>query len=132
MPMLNEHVTQMDEARTDFMDKLETYVNYLREELRVNELILQSVARSISVKDERIMQLDAHLQERRDNLAMHRPSIDAPPVHQAGRAIDSLMRAAGAAVNRMPEATSGGSPSFGSPSSERQAARDHEADNGRT
>lgn len=95
MPMLNEHVTQMDEARTDFMDKLEQYVHYLREELRVNELILQSVARSISVKDERIMQLDAYLQERRDNLAMHRPSVEAPPIHQAGRAIDSLMRAAG-------------------------------------
>jgi len=73
MPLLSDQISDMDHARMDFIDKLNSHVHQLREELRVSELILHSVIKSLSKKSQDMEQLDMFLtNERKEN---HRPVI---------------------------------------------------------
>jgi hypothetical protein len=46
--MTNELLVKMDEHRRDFITRLQDYIGYLQEELRINQLILASVEQSMS------------------------------------------------------------------------------------
>jgi hypothetical protein len=65
----------MDEARVMFASKLNEHILKLREELRINELILESVLHSISAQTETMAQMNAQIHAERVESARHRPMI---------------------------------------------------------
>jgi hypothetical protein len=66
MPMLTKQITQADQDRAAFIEKLTQYVELLREELRGNELILASVVGSLSEQNETTRKLGQELEKRRN------------------------------------------------------------------
>lgn len=74
-PMLTEEIADMDEARMRFIEALNKHVARVREELRISELLLHSVIKSISNQTEETAQLDLDLQQARQDSTHHRPMI---------------------------------------------------------
>jgi len=74
-PLVTTQVTDMDEARMEFVTKLNSHILALREELRINELILESVLQSISSQTETMAQMNVQIHAERVNSARHRPLI---------------------------------------------------------
>jgi len=75
MPLLSDQISDMDHARMDFIDKLNNHCHQLREELRVSELILHSVVKSLSKKSVDMEQLDLFLTNERKEQTAHRPVV---------------------------------------------------------
>lgn len=75
MPLLSDQVSAMDEARMAFVNALNDHVLKLREELRVSELILHSVIKSLSTKTDDMQQLDLQLNDVRKQSVDHRPYV---------------------------------------------------------
>lgn len=75
MPLLSDQISDMDHARMDFIDKLNNHCHQLREELRVSELILHSVVKSLSKKSVDMEQLDLFLTNERKEQASHKPVV---------------------------------------------------------
>jgi hypothetical protein len=74
-PLLNSQIHNMDKSRSEFIDALTTHIDKLREELRINELILHSVVRSLSNQTEEMAELDAALHNERIDSSRHRPMM---------------------------------------------------------
>ena len=74
-PLVTTQVTDMDEARMEFVTKLNSHILALREELRINELILESVLQSISAQTENMAQMNVMIHAARVNSTHHRPLI---------------------------------------------------------
>jgi len=74
-PLVTTQVTDMDVARMEFVNKLNSHILALREELRINELILESVLQSISSQTETMAQMNMQIHADRVNSAHHRPLI---------------------------------------------------------
>jgi hypothetical protein len=72
-PLINTQITDMDEARMEFANKLNEHCAKLREELRISELILESVIRSLSSQTQQMAELNAQVHEERLGSARHRP-----------------------------------------------------------
>ena len=73
MPLLSDQVSRVDAARMAFIDALGDHVAKLREELRISELILHSVVKSLSAQDDAMAQLDSDLHAVRAE--SHRPHV---------------------------------------------------------
>jgi hypothetical protein len=82
MPMITKQITQVDEQRAAFIDKLTQYVESLREELRANELVLASVIGSLSEQNENSRRLGQELERRRSE---QRPSPAIRPIETPQR-----------------------------------------------
>jgi len=74
-PLVTTQIDDMDNARMQFIEHLTKHINSLREELRINEIILHSVVKSLSAQTEDMQQLDLNLQEQRVESASHRPMV---------------------------------------------------------
>ena len=74
-PLLDTHIADIDGARMQFIDALHTHILKLREELRVNEIILQSVIKSLSKKNEKYNALDELLHKERMESSYHEPVV---------------------------------------------------------
>ena len=68
-PLVTTQVTDMDVARMEFVTKLNSHILALREELRINELILESVLQSISSQTETMAQMNVQIHQERVNSA---------------------------------------------------------------
>ena len=74
-PLITSQIDDMDEARMQFIDRLNNHITRLREELRINEVILHSVVKSLSAKTDAMQQLDLNLHVERVESASHRPMV---------------------------------------------------------
>jgi hypothetical protein len=74
-PLVTTQVTDMDEARMEFARKLGNHIRALREELRINEVILESVLQSVSAQTETMAQMNIQIHAERVESARHRPLI---------------------------------------------------------
>ena len=72
-PLTTTQVPEMDEARMAFANKLNDHIIKLREELRINELILESILHSLSSQTEGMAQMNAEIHAERIAAARHRP-----------------------------------------------------------
>jgi hypothetical protein len=72
-PLINTQITDMDQARMEFANKLNEHCAKLREELRISELILESVIRSLSSQTQDMAELNTAVHEQRLGSASHRP-----------------------------------------------------------
>ena len=96
MPLLSDQIADIDHARMDFIDKLNNHCHQLREELRVSELILHSIIKSLSKKSQDMEQLDMFLtNERKENTA-HRPAVfskaEQSVLQQIGHALEGATK----------------------------------------
>lgn len=74
-PMLSDEIAEIDEARMRFIEALNKHCLRIREELRISELLLHSVIKSLSNQTDETAQLDLDLQEQRQSSAHHRPMV---------------------------------------------------------
>lgn len=74
-PMLTDEILDMDEARMRFIEALNKHVARVREELRISELLLHSVVKSVSNQTDETAQLDLDLQQVRQDSNRHRPMM---------------------------------------------------------
>jgi len=58
-----------------FIEQLLSHIDKLRDEIRMNELILHSVVKSLSAQTEEMMQLDLDLHQHVTTTAHHKPLI---------------------------------------------------------
>lgn len=94
MPILNDHIQRMDEARMGFIEALNWHCHLLREELRVSELLMHSVVRSLSMQSDATTKLDEELQHRREDVAMHKPHINDAQRQQVSAQIEDTLKRA--------------------------------------
>jgi hypothetical protein len=74
-PLTTAQVPEMDEHRLTFARKLNSHILALREELRINEIILESVLQSVSSQTETTAQMSMQIHAERVESARHRPMI---------------------------------------------------------
>lgn len=91
-PMLNEEIQDMDEAKMRFAEALNKHLTRVREELRMTELLLHSVIRSISNQTEETAQLDLDLQQQRQDSAHHRPMVMSTHEQEVMRRLEDTLR----------------------------------------
>jgi len=75
IPLVTSQIDDMDRSRMTFIGDILDHINKLREELRINEIILHSVVQSLSAPTDAMSQLDVNLHEQRKESANHRPMI---------------------------------------------------------
>lgn len=76
-PILNDQIVAMDSARMEFITKLNEHITKLRDELRISELIMHSVVKSLSTQDDVSAELDEALTQLRQDSARHKPLIQS-------------------------------------------------------
>jgi len=81
-PLLNTQITDMDEARMTFIRHLADHVAKLREELRISEVILHSVVKSLSAQTQSMADLDSKLVSERIDSSHHRPMVSDENVQE--------------------------------------------------
>lgn len=91
MPMLNEEIQDMDEAKMRFAEALNKHAKRVREELRMTELLLHSVIKSISNQTEETAQLDLDLQQQRQESAHHRPLVMSTHEQEVMRRLEETL-----------------------------------------
>ena len=74
-PLVTSHIDEMDQARMAFIERLTNHITKLREEMRINEIILHSVVKSLSAQTDDMQQLDLELHQHATNSAHHKPLI---------------------------------------------------------
>ena len=74
-PLVTSHIDEMDQARMAFIERLTNHINKLREEMRINEIILHSVVKSLSAQTEDMSRLDIELHDHALDAAHHKPII---------------------------------------------------------
>ena len=76
MAILNDQIARMDDARMRFIEALNDHCHTLRDELRLSELLMHSVVRSLSVQTDTMAQLDTELQSLREEGPLHKPYVN--------------------------------------------------------
>ena len=76
-PILNDQIVAMDEARMQFITALNEHIVKLRDELKISELIMHSVVKSLSTQDDVSAELDEALTQLRKDTAHHKPLIQS-------------------------------------------------------
>jgi D-ribose pyranose/furanose isomerase RbsD len=74
-PLVTSHIDEIDRARMTFIGQLINHIDKLREEMRINEVILHSVVKSLSSQTDEMMQLDLDLHQHATTTAHHKPLI---------------------------------------------------------
>ena len=74
-PLVTSHIDEMDQARMAFIERLTNHITKLREEMRINEVILHSVVKSLSAQTNEMAQLDHDLHQHAVNSSHHKPMI---------------------------------------------------------
>jgi len=74
-PLVTSHIDEMDQARMAFIERLTNHIDKLREEMRINELILHSVVKSLSAQTDEMSRLDMNLHEQSIVSSHHKPLI---------------------------------------------------------
>ena len=74
-PLVTSHIDEMDQARMAFIERLTNHISKLREEMRINELILHSVVKSLSAQTDEMAQLDGNLHNYARESSHHKPLI---------------------------------------------------------
>jgi hypothetical protein len=99
MPLVNKQIDHMDAARMAFIDSLNDHCHKLREELRISELLMRSVIRSLSNQNEHSAALEAELLHSREEGSMHKPYINDSNRQAALTMIEDALKGATKAIN---------------------------------
>ena len=99
MPLVNKQIDHMDEERMRFINVLNDHRHQLSEELRITELLLHSVVRSLSTPNDRSSKLDAELTHMRQEGNLHKPYINDANRQQALAMIEDALKGATKAIN---------------------------------
>lgn len=93
MPLHTTQVEHIDTARMQFINELNKHIAQLREELRISELIMHSVIKSLSSKDDAMQKLDEEMHIVRQESARHSPHVETRNQRIADQVEDALRRA---------------------------------------
>lgn len=91
-PMLSHEIAEIDEARMRFIEALNKHCTRIREELRISELLLHSVIKSLSNQTEETAQLDLDLHETRQSSSHHRPMVMSTHEQETMRRLEDALR----------------------------------------
>ena len=105
MPLLDKQIIHMDAARMTFAEQLNNHCHMLREELRISELLLHSVLRSLSVQTPETTKLEAELTHIRSEGSMHKPYINDSNRQSALNQIEDALKGATKRLNDSEDTT---------------------------